>query len=282
MSYESGVHASAKRGKPRNLFLLTALSFGYAFLYLPILWLVIYSFNANKMMTVWGGFSTHWYGALFENEALMMAAKNSLLVAFSSATLAVIVGTLGGLGLTRLGRFKGRTLLAALTSMPLVMPEVMLGLSALLLFVSLESLFPWWPARGLGTITIAHVTLCSCYVTVVVQSRLSQMDDSLEEAAMDLGARPWRVFMQITLPLILPSLIAGWLLAFTLSLDDFVVASFTSGPGATTLPMAVYSKVRLGLSPEVNALATMIVGVVTSALILTYCLLGREQKSQRS
>jgi putrescine transport system permease protein len=270
--------SGAKRPSQKNLFLMTALSFGYAFLYLPILWLIIYSFNANKMMTVWGGFSTHWYRALFENEALMMAAKNSLLVAFSSATLAVIVGTLGGLGLTRLGRFKGRTLLAALTSMPLVMPEVMLGLSALLLFVSLENIFPWWPARGLGTITIAHVTLCSCYVTVVVQSRLSQMDDSLEEAAMDLGAKPWRVFMQVTLPLILPSLIAGWLLAFTLSLDDFVVASFTSGPGATTLPMAVYSKVRLGLSPEVNALATMIVGVVTSALILTYWLLGRERK----
>jgi putrescine transport system permease protein len=261
----------------RNWFLLTSLAFGYAFLYLPILWLILYSFNSNKMMTVWGGFSTHWYSALFENEALMLAAKNSLLVATLSASLAVIVGTLCGLALTRLGRFKGRTLLAALTSMPLVMPEVMLGLSALLLFVSLEGLFSWWPSRGLATITIAHVTLCSCYVTVVVQSRLSQMDDSLEEAAMDLGARPWRVFMQITLPLILPSLIAGWLLAFTLSLDDFVVASFTSGPGATTLPMAVYSKVRLGLSPEVNALATLIVALVTSALVATYWLIGRER-----
>jgi putrescine transport system permease protein len=263
----------------RNWFLLSALSFGYAFLYLPMLWLVIYSFNSNKMMTVWGGFSTRWYGTLLQNEALMSAAKNSLIVATLSATLAVVVGTLCGLALTRLGRFRGRTLLAALTSMPLVMPEVMLGLSALLLFVSLETMFGW-PTRGLGTVTIAHVTLCSCYVTVVVQSRLSQMDDSLEEAAMDLGAKPWKVFMKITLPLIAPSLVAGWLLAFTLSLDDLVVSSFTSGPGATTLPMAVYSKVRLGLSPEINALATMIVVLVALALVVTYWALGRATKTQ--
>lgn len=258
----------------RNLFLLGALAFGYAFLYLPILWLIVYSFNANKMMTVWGGFSTHWYFELFENESLMRAARNSLIVASLSATLSVVVGTLAALGLTRLGRFRGRMLLAALTSMPLVMPEVMLGLSALLLFVSLQTIFGW-PERGLGTITVAHVTLCACYVTVVVQSRLSQMDDSLEEAAMDLGAKPWRVFMQITLPLIAPSLLAGWLLAFTLSLDDLVVASFVSGPGATTLPMELYSKVRLGLSPEINALASLIVAVVALALAGTYMLVGR-------
>ena len=262
----------------RNWFLLSWLAFTYAFLYLPICWLIIYSFNANKMMSVWGGFSTRWYGTLLNNEALMSAAKNSLIVATFSASLAVVVGTLAALALTRLGRFRGRTLLAALTSMPLVMPEVMLGLSALLLFVTLQSVFDW-PERGLGTITIAHVTLCSCYVTVVVQSRLSQMDDSLEEAAMDLGAKPWRVFMQITLPLITPSLVAGWLLAFTLSLDDLVVASFTSGPGATTLPMAIYSKVRLGLSPEINALATMIVLLVTLALAVTYFALGRAKPS---
>jgi putrescine transport system permease protein len=268
----------------RNWFLLTTLAFGYAFLYLPILWLVIYSFNGNRMVTVWGGFSTRWYAALWENQALMDAAKNSFIVAASSATVSVLVGTLAALSLTRLGRFRGRTLLAALTSMPLVMPEVMLGLSALLLFVSMESLLgcapestQWlcWPNRGLITVSIAHVTLCSCYVSVVVQSRLSQMDDSLEEAAMDLGAKPWQVFMRITLPLIAPSLIAGWLLAFTLSLDDLVVASFTSGPGATTLPMAVYSKVRLGLSPEINVLSTFIVGMVTSALVLTYWIMGR-------
>ena len=266
----------------RNWLLLSWLAFGYAFLYLPIAWLIIYSFNSNKMMSVWGGFSTRWYGELLSNESLMAAAKNSLIVATLSASLAVIIGTLAGLALTRLGRFRGRTLLTALTSMPLVMPEVMLGLSALLLFVTLQSAFGW-PERGLGTITIAHVTLCSCYVTVVVQSRLSQMDDSLEEAAMDLGAKPWRVFMQITLPLITPSLIAGWLLAFTLSLDDLVVASFTSGPGATTLPMAIYSKVRLGLSPEINALATMIVLLVTLALVVTYFALGRtKQGSERS
>ncbi len=255
--------------KQRNWFLLSMLAFGYAFLYLPIAWLIVYSFNSNKMMTVWGGFSVKWYGELFQNESLMTAAKNSLIVATLSASLSVIIGTLAALGLTRLGRFRGRTLLAALTSMPLVMPEVMLGLSALLLFVSLQQFFGW-PNRGLGTITIAHVTLCTCYVTVVVQSRLSQMDDSLEEAAMDLGARPWKVFFLITLPLIAPSLIAGWLLAFTLSLDDLVVASFTSGPGATTLPMELYSKVRLGLSPEINALATMIVILVALALVVSY------------
>ncbi len=260
----------------RNWFLLTSLAFGYAFLYLPIVWLIVYSFNANKMMSVWGGFSTRWYGELLNNEPLMSAAKNSLIVATLSASLAVIVGTLAGLALTRLGRFRGRTMLAALTSMPLVMPEVMLGLSALLLFVTLQTAFGW-PERGLATITIAHVTLCSCYVTVVVQSRLSQMDDSLEEAAMDLGAKPWRVFMQITLPLIASSLIAGWLLAFTLSLDDLVVASFTSGPGSTTLPMAIYSKVRLGLSPEINALATIIVLFVASTLIFSYFVLARSK-----
>jgi putrescine transport system permease protein len=260
----------------RNWFLLTWLGFTYAFLYLPIVWLICYSFNSNKLMTVWGGVSTRWYSALFQNADLMGALKNSLIVATLSASLAVVVGTLAALGLTRLGRFRGRTMLAALTSMPLVMPEVMLGLSALLLFVSLEQIFGW-PQRGLGTITTAHVTLCACYVTVVVQSRLAQMDDSLEEAAMDLGAKPWQVFFQITLPLILPSLIAGWLLAFTLSLDDLVVASFTSGPGATTLPMEVYSKVRLGLSPEINALASVIVVFVASSLALTYWLIVRNQ-----
>ncbi len=258
----------------RNWFLLTWLAFTYAFLYLPIVWLICYSFNSNKLMTVWGGLSTRWYGELFQDEKLMGALKNSLMVATLSATLAVVVGTLAAVGLTRLGRFRGRTMLAALTSMPLVMPEVMLGLSALLLFVALQQMFGW-PERGLGTITVAHVTLCACYVTVIVQSRLAQMDDSLEEAAMDLGAKPWRVFFQITLPLILPSLIAGWLLAFTLSLDDLVIASFTSGPGATTLPMEVYSKVRLGLSPEINALATIIVTFVAVALLATYFLIVR-------
>jgi putrescine transport system permease protein len=260
----------------RDWFLLTSLAFGYAFLYLPVIWLVAYSFNSNKMMSVWGGFSTRWYLELLNNEPLMIAAKNSLIVAGLSASLAVMVGTLCGLALTRFGRFRGRTMLAALTSMPLVMPEVMLGLSALLLFVTLQTAFGW-PERGLGTITVAHVTLCSCYVTVIVQSRLSQMDDSLEEAAMDLGAKPWRVFMQITLPLIAPSLVAGWLLAFTLSLDDLVIASFTSGPGSTTLPMAIYSKVRLGLSPEINALATLIVLFVAFALSITYWILARNK-----
>jgi putrescine transport system permease protein len=258
--------------------LLGVLLFGYAFLYLPILSLILYSFNASKLVTVWGGFSTRWYGALFQNEALLSALKNSLIVAFLSASLAVVIGTAAALGLTRLGRFRGRTLLSVLTTTPLVMPEVMLGLSALLLFVTLQQLFGWPHQRGIMTITIAHVVLCSCYVTVIVQSRLRQMDDSLEEAAMDLGARPWKVFFLITLPLIAPALLAGWLLAFTLSLDDLVVASFTSGPGATTLPMEVYSRVRLGLSPEINALATLIIGFVSIALIATWAIYRRQDR----
>jgi len=264
--------------RPWLLFAIVLL--GYLFLYVPIFSLIIYSFNASKLVTVWAGFSTRWYSKLFSNEALMDALFNSLLVAASAATIAVVLGTLTALGLTRLGRFRGRFLLSALTSMPLVMPEVMLGLSALLLFVALEQTTGWPAHRGLLTITIAHVTLCTCYVTVVVQSRLSQMDDSLEEAAMDLGARPWKVFMLITLPLIAPSLLAGWLLAFTLSLDDLVVASFTSGPGATTLPIQIYSKVKLGLNPEVNALATLIIGFVTCALLLAAYAVRRGERAR--
>jgi putrescine transport system permease protein len=262
--------------------MLGVLLFGYAFLYLPILSLILYSFNASKLVTVWGGFSTRWYGALLQNEALLSALKNSLIVAFLSATLAVVIGTAAALGLTRLGHFRGRTTLSVLTTTPLVMPEVMLGLSALLLFVTLQQLFGWPSQRGIMTITIAHVVLCSCYVTVIVQSRLRQMDDSLEEAAMDLGAKPWKVFFLITLPLIAPALLAGWLLAFTLSLDDLVVASFTSGPGATTLPMEVYSRVRLGLSPEINALATLIIGMVSVALIATWAVYRRQERKPAS
>jgi putrescine transport system permease protein len=259
----------------RPWLLWSLVIFGYVFLYVPIFSLIIYSFNSSKLVTVWAGFSTQWYSKLFGNEALMDALLNSLIVASCAASISVVLGTLTGLGLARLGRFRGRFLLSALTSMPLVMPEVMLGLSALLLFVSMQHAVGWPAERGLFTIMIAHVTLCSCYVTVIVQSRLSQMDDSLEEAAMDLGARPWKVFMLITLPLIAPSLMAGWLLAFTLSLDDLVVASFTSGPGATTLPIEVYSKIKLGLNPEVNALATLIIAFVTTALLIAAYLMRR-------
>lgn len=209
--------------------LYTAMAFGYAFLYLPIISVVVFSFNKSRLVTVWGGFSTVWYGHLFRNEQILAAAWRSFLIACSSATFAVVVGTAAGLALARFGRFRGRGLLSLMNSAPLVMPEVVLGLSALLFFVFMQQVIGW-PNRGMTTIAIAHITFSSCYVTVIVRSRLSMMDDSLEEAAMDLGARPWKVFFLVTLPLIAPALLAGWLLAFTLSLDDLVVASFTSVP----------------------------------------------------
>lgn len=260
--------------------LYTAMAFGYAFLYIPIASLIIYSFNKSRLVTVWGGFSTAWYGRLFDNAQILSAAWRSFLIASGSATLAVVIGTAAGLTLARFGRFPGRGLLSLMSSAPLVMPEVMLGLSALLLFVSMQELIGW-PTRGMSTITLAHVTFTACYVTVVVRSRLTMMDDSLEEAAMDLGARPWKVFFLITLPLIAPALLAGWLLAFTLSLDDLVIASFTSGPGASTLPMLIYSKVKLGVTPEINALATLIVCLVMVAVTVAGVILHRQQKSAK-
>lgn len=235
------------------------LVLGFAFLYGPIVSLVVYSFNASRLVTVWGGFSVRWYGELFRNEALLGAARLSLEIALLSASAAVVLGTAAAVALARFGRFPGRTLFAILLTAPMVMPEVIMGLALLLLFVALEQAVGWPEGRGKATIVIAHVTLATAYVAVVVHSRLRQMDHSLEEAAMDLGARPARVFLSVTLPLLAPSLAAGWLLAFTLSFDDLVVASFVSGPGATTLPMAVFSSARLGVSPQINALATLLV-----------------------
>ena len=235
---------------------------GFVFLYAPILSLIVFSFNESKLVTVWGGFSLKWYGELLRNPQILGAAWISLKVAAITATLAMVLGTLAAYVLMRFGRFRGRALLTGMTTAPLVMPEVITGLSLLLLFVSLEQLIGWPAGRGMVTIIIAHVTFCMSYVTVVVQSRLAGMDESLEEAASDLGARPVRVFFDVTLPVIAPALVAGWLLAFTLSLDDLVVASFVTGPGASTLPMVIFSKVRLGVSPDINALATIIIGIV--------------------
>lgn len=233
------------------------------------------------MATVWAGFSTRWYVALFSNEQILQALARSLTIAAVAATAATVLGTACGLALSRFGRFPGRGLLSLMNSAPMVMPDVMLGLSSLLLFVTLQQMLGW-PERGMGTIAIAHITLTTCYVTVVVRSRMSTLDDSLEEAAMDLGARPWQVFWLITLPLIAPALLAGWLLAFTLSLDDLVIASFTSGPGASTLPMLIYSKVKLGVTPEINALATLIVSVVALGVMAAGLLMHRrEQASSR-
>ena len=253
---------------------------GFAFLYLPIVSLVVFSFNENRLVTVWSGFSLRWYAALFADPQMLNAAWLSLQIAFFAATIALVLGTLCAVALVRFGRFRGRTLLAGTVSAPLVMPDVITGLSLLLLFVTMESLFGWPSGRGVMTIIIAHATFCTAYVTVVVQSRLNDLDLSLEEAAMDLGASPVRVFFDITLPIIAPALISGWLLAFTLSLDDLVIASFVSGPGSSTLPMVIFSKIRLGVSPDVNALATIIIGVVALGVIVATILQLRRPRAK--
>jgi putrescine transport system permease protein len=247
-------------------FLAAMLALGYLFLYGPIASLVFYSFNASRLVTVWAGFSVHWYGELLRNEAIKSAALVSFEVAVSAATGALVLGTLAGYALARFRRFRGRAVFGALALAPLVMPEVIIGLSLLLLFVALEQATGWPRGRGILTITIAHVTLGLAYVAVIVEARLSSFDRSLEEAALDLGARPWKVFAVITLPLIAPALAAGWLLAFTLSLDDLVIASFTAGPASTTLPMVIFSSVRLGVSPQINALATIVLVVVAAVV----------------
>jgi putrescine transport system permease protein len=246
------------------------LAFGYAFLYIPLVSVIVYSFNNSRLATVWGGFSTRWYGELLKNEQVLGAAFLSLRIAIVTATLATILGTMAGLALARFGRFRGRTLFSGMITSPLVMPEVITGLSLLLLFVSLQQLIGWPAQRGFTTITIAHTTFALAYVTVVVQSRLAAMDESLEEAAMDLGGRPLRVVFDITLPLIAPAMIAGWLLAFTLSLDDLVIASFVSGPGGSTLPMVIFSKIRLGVTPDINALATLIIVFVSLGVVIAW------------
>jgi len=258
--------------------LMTALMFGYAFLYGPIASLIVYSFNENRLVTVWSGFSTKWYAELLQNDQILGAAWLSIKIASVNASLAVILGTLAALALVRYKRFKGRQVMETMVTAPLVMPEVIIGLSLLLLFVAMERVLGWPEGRGQLTITIAHVTFSMAYVAVVVQSRLAHMDQSLEEAALDLGAKPRKVFFAITLPLITPALVAGWLLAFTLSMDDLVVASFVSGPGATTLPMVVYSSVRLGVSPQINALATIIVVTVSIAVAVAGVLMYRKEK----
>ena len=265
----------------RSWFRTLALVLGFAFLYVPIVSLIVFSFNKSRLVTVWGGFSTKWYGELLGNQQILDAAWLSLKVAALSATLAVVLGTLAGLVLARFGPFRGRTLLSGMTTAPLVMPEVITGLSLLLLFVTLEQLIGWPRGRGMTTIVIAHVTFAMAFVTVIVQSRMAQLDDSLEEAAQDLGARPAKVFFLITLPIIFPALLSGWLLAFTLSLDDLVISSFVSGPSSTTLPMKVFSSVRMGVSPKINALATLLIGIVGVAAFIGWWMMAREEKQRQ-
>lgn len=251
------------------------LVFGFVFLYAPILSLIIYSFNESKLVTVWSGFSFKWYGELFRDEGIMKAAWVSIRIAFFTATASVVLATIASVVMTRMRSFRGKTLFGGLITAPLVMPEVITGLSILLLFVSLGM------DRGMTTIWIAHVTFCMAFVTVVVSSRLSELDKSIEEAAMDLGANRVKVFFLITLPIIMPALVSGWLLAFTLSIDDLVVASFVSGPSSTTLPMKVFSSVRLGLSPKINALATLMILAVSIAGLIAWWLMAREEKRRQ-
>lgn len=262
----------------RSRFILSVLTFGYAFLYIPLILVIVYSFNDSRIATVWGGFSTRWYGELLQNDLVLDAAFLSFRIAITSATAATILGTMAGLVLARFGRFKGRTLFSGMVFSPMVMPEVITGLSLLLLFVTLHQLTGWPGQRGFYTITIAHTTFSMAYVAIIVQSRLMAMDESLEEAAMDLGGRPLRVVFDITLPLIAPAMLAGWLLAFTLSLDDLVIASFVSGPGSSTLPMYIFSKVKLGVSPDINALATLIIAFVCVGVAFAWIAMRRSAR----
>ncbi len=258
--------------KSRGLFSRTLLVLGLVFLYVPILSMVVFSFNNSRLVTVWDSANSptlKWYGALVSNEQILGAAWLSIQIAVVAATGAVVLGTLAGVALVRFGAFRGRALLAGMTTAPLVMPEVITGLSLLLLFVAAEQAIGWPKGGGAVTITLAHITFCMAYVTVVVQSRLVGFDESLEEAAMDLGARPATVFFRVTLPLIVPALVSGWLLAFTLSWDDLVISQFVAGPGSSTLPMVIFSKVRLGVSPDVNALATIMVLIVASGIVVS-------------
>ena len=264
--------------KRRSVFLNTSSLIGFLFLYLPMISLVIFSFNESKLVTVWGGWSLKWYVALFENEQIMQAAWLSLKIAFITSTLAVVLGTMAGYVLSRMGRFRGKMILSGWIAAPLVMPEVITGLSLLLLFVAMESMIGWPAGRGMGTIIIAHTTFCLAYVAVIVQSRLAMLDETLEEAAMDLGAKPSSLFFLVTFPLISPAIISGWLLSFTLSLDDLVIASFVSGPGNSTLPMVIFSKVRMGVTPEINALATLMIAVVTVGVIAAMYQMRRQSK----
>ncbi|MFG1477567.1 ABC transporter permease [Xanthobacter sp. V4C-4] len=262
--------------KGLSWFNVTSIALGFAFLYIPILLLVIYSFNASRLVTVWAGFSTQWYWALLENEQLIDAAWVTLRIAFFSSLVSTVLGTMAALVLTRYGRFTGRTLFSGMIYAPLVMPEVITGLSLLLLFVAVNF------DRGFWTVLLAHITFTMCFVAVVVQSRLVTFDRTLEEAALDLGCPPLKTFFAITLPLILPAVVSGFMLAFTLSLDDLVIASFTTGPGATTLPMRIYSQVRLGVTPEINAVCTILIAIVTVVVILASLLTKRAENLRRA
>ncbi len=267
-------------GQGRSRFLTWMLVLGMAFLYIPMFLLVIYSFNKSKLVPVWGGWSVRWYAELFESPEVWEAVLLSLKIGVVNATFATALGTLAGLAMVRFGRFKGRMLLGGMLAAPLVMPEVITGLSLLMLFITMQDLIGWPSQRGFSTITIAHITFSLAYVAVIIQSRLVGMGQTLEEAAQDLGAKPFRVLTDITLPRLAPGMMAGWLLAFTLSLDDLVIASFVTGPGSNTLPILIYSRIRLGLRPDINALATIIILVVAIGVAIAGIILMRQQRQR--
>jgi putrescine transport system permease protein len=266
----------------RPTFTLTVLAFGIAFLYVPIFSVVVYSFNDSAISSGWAGFSLRWYRDLFTNTQALEALWLSVTIAIVSATFATLLGTFAGLALTRFRKFRGRTLFSGMIAAPLVMPEVITGLSLLLFFIALEGLIGWPMGRGATTITLAHITFSMAFVAVIIQARLAGQDEALEEAANDLGAGPFRVLIDITLPLLAPGMIAGWLLAFTLSLDDLVIASFVSGPGANTLPMYIFSKVKLGVKPDINALASMIIAFVAIGVSIAAVVIRRNTKDRPS
>lgn len=264
----------------RPVFLITVLCFGFAFLYIPILSMVVYSFNASRLATIWGGFSTKWYVALWNNPQIIRAAVLSLQIALLSATFATILGTMAGIAMARFRRFRGRVLFSGMVTAPLVMPEVITGISTLMLFILMAEYIGWPGQRGFTTVTIAHITFSMVFVTTIIHARMIQADRSIEEAAMDLGARPWQVMRDVTLPVIAPAILSGWLLAFTISLDDVVITSFTTGPGTTTLPLVIWSKVKLGVTPDVNALATLIVVIVGIGVAIAGWVMARAERQR--
>jgi len=262
----------------RPVFLITVLCFGFAFFYIPILSMMVYSFNGSRLVTVWGGFSTRWYVSLLTNRQVIDAVVLSLKIAVISASMATILGTMAGIALARFRKFRGRLLFSGMVTAPLVMPEVITGISTLMLFILMAEWIGWPGQRGFLTITLAHITFSMVFVTTVVHSRMVQADTAIEEAAMDLGSRPWQVMRDVTLPVISPAILSGWLLAFTISLDDVVITSFTTGPGNTTLPLLIWSKVKLGVTPDINALATLTVVVVGIGVALAGWILHRAEK----
>ena len=261
--------------KRRPWFLFTMLAFGFAFFYIPILSMIVYSFNESRLATVWGGFSTKWYVSLFSNRQVLAALVLSLKIAFISASIATILGTMAGIALARFRSFRGRVMFSGLVTAPLIMPEVITGISSLMFFIMLAEWVGWPAQRGFATVTLAHITFSMVFVTTVVQARMIQADRAIEEAAMDLGSRPWQVLFDVTLPVIFPAILSGWLLAFTISLDDVVITSFTTGPGSTTLPLLIWSKVKLGVTPDINALATLMVLVVGAGVLVAGIVMNR-------